>query len=122
LGAALGTTVAMTARPAAPPSGAAAPSPAASIEIPARPIMGAIPPPAYPQAARRRGEQGRVLVRVQVSPDGSPAAVSVAASSGSASLDDAALAAVRAARFTPATRNGTPVAGAAEVPIVFRLE
>ncbi|MBO0710433.1 MAG: energy transducer TonB, partial [Acetobacteraceae bacterium] len=62
------------------------------------------------------------LVRVQVAPDGSLASVSLAQSSGSPALDEAALAAVRQSRFSPATRGGVPVAGAAEVPIVFRLE
>ena len=99
-----------------------APSVAPAVDVAARPVGGVIPPPPYPLAARRRGEQGRVLVRVVVSADGLAAAVSLVTSSGSPRLDDAALAAVRAARFTPATRNGHMVEGAAEVPIVFRLE
>ncbi len=79
-------------------------------------------PPVYPEQARRRGEQGRVLLRVSVNASGMAAGVSLAASSGSASLDAAALAAVREWRFVPATRNGRPVPATAEVPVQFRLE
>jgi protein TonB len=79
-------------------------------------------PPHYPETARRRGDQGRVIVRVNVSPDGEPLTLSIAHSSGSTTLDEAAMAAVRQWRFVPARQSGQPVAAAAEVPIVFRLE
>lgn len=78
-------------------------------------------PPIYPQRARRLGEQGRVMLRVNVSAAGAPLAVSVAESSGYPSLDDAARAAVEGWRFVPATRDGQPIAATAEVPIRFRL-
>jgi protein TonB len=78
-------------------------------------------PPAYPEQARRRGQQGRVLLQVNVSAEGAPVAVTVAQSSGFASLDDAALRAVRQWRFVPATRGGTPEPAVAEVPVRFRL-
>ena len=78
-------------------------------------------PPAYPESARRRGQQGRVILQVDVSPDGLPTTVSVMQSSGFPTLDAAALAAVQRWRFVPATRGGTPIAATAEVPIVFRL-
>jgi periplasmic protein TonB len=91
---------------------------------PPRPVAGLATNqrPAYPEGARRRGEQGRVVVRVAVSAEGSPLDVSVASSSGHASLDAAALAAVRRWRFVPAIQGGKPVAAAAEVPVQFRLE
>jgi protein TonB len=79
-------------------------------------------PPTYPESARRRGIQGRVLVRVSVSTDGTPLAVSVDESSGAASLDDAAVAAVQKWRFVPANQGSKPIPGTAEVPIVFRLQ
>jgi protein TonB len=47
--------------------------------------------------------------------------VLVKQSSGHAVLDEAALAAVRAWRFEPATLNGAPVEAEAEVPIRFKL-
>jgi periplasmic protein TonB len=92
--------------------------------VPPRPVAGmaADRPPVYPELARRRGEQGRVLVRVSVSATGTPLAVGIGQSSGHASLDDAALAAVRQWRFIPATQAGRPVPAAAVVPIQFQLE
>ncbi len=92
--------------------------------IPPRPVAGmeSNRPPSYPETARRRGNQGRVIVRVNVSADGEPLALSVARSSGYTTLDEAAIAAVRQWRFVPARRFGQPVAAEAEVPIVFRLE
>jgi protein TonB len=78
-------------------------------------------PPRYPEAARRRGEQGRVVLRVDVSADGAPIDVTVTEGSGFPSLDAAALGAVRQWRFVPAMRGGTPVAAVAQVPIRFRL-
>jgi protein TonB len=77
--------------------------------------------PVYPQSALRRGEQGNVMLRVSVSADGAPLTVDLAATSGHASLDSAAEAAVRKWRFNPATRGGTPVAAMADVPIRFRI-
>jgi protein TonB len=79
-------------------------------------------PPSYPESARRRGIQGHVLLRVSVSADGAPVSVSVAQSSGAASLDDAAVTAVRQWRFVPASQGSRPIPGTAEVPIDFRLE
>ena len=79
-------------------------------------------PPVYPAMARRRGEQGRVVLRVSVAAGGTPAQVAVGQSSGFPSLDDAAMDAVRQWRFVPATRDGQPVPAVAEVPILFRLE
>lgn len=80
-----------------------------------------IQPPKYPDIARKRGEEGTVLVEATVAADGRVLAVVVKASSGSAVLDDAACKAVRNARFTPARVGDTPVEGHVAVPIKFRL-
>lgn len=80
------------------------------------------PAPRYPLAARRAGEQGTVMLRVLVSPDGQPARVELEDSSGSAHLDSAAVEAVKRWRFTPARRSSETVEGWVLVPIVFRLE
>ena len=79
-------------------------------------------PPEYPELARRRSEQGRVVLRVEVSMDGRPLEISVARSSGFGILDSAAENAVREWRFVPATEGGRPVPATAEVPVQFRLE
>jgi protein TonB len=80
------------------------------------------PAPAYPAASRRLGEQGTVLLRVQVMRNGRPQAIEVLAGSGSPRLDRAATEAVRRWRFVPATQQGRPVDSWLRVPIVFRLE
>jgi protein TonB len=79
-------------------------------------------PPDYPAAARRRGLQGRVVVRVEVDAEGIPDDIEVIASSGHDLLDRRAVETVREWRFAPALRDGTPVAELIDVPIVFRLE
>ncbi len=106
--------------PATPRAAPGAPSGAV---VPPRPLVGLVgnAPPRYPPLALRRREQGRVVLRVTVSPAGGVIAVAVAQSSGSDLLDSAAMAAVRNWRFAPATRAGVPVEGFAEAPINFRL-
>jgi protein TonB len=79
------------------------------------------PRPAYPPAARRRGETGTVHLRVQVSEDGSAAQVTLKTSSGSSSLDQAAIDAVTRWKFVPARRGDTPVVSWVVVPIDFSL-
>jgi protein TonB len=107
------------------PSGAAADAPeVAAIERTAPGFAvgsGANPLPDYPYRARRLGQQGRVVLRVAVSPNGMPIEVEVAESSGHDGLDDAALDTVRQWRFTPAKVGGVAVAGTVDVPITFRL-
>lgn len=110
--------------PAAAPGRPIAPPPAeAGPLIPPRPLSAAAGnrPPYYPDAAKERGEQGRVLLRVDVTADGRASAVVVLRSSGFGRLDESAVAAVRAWRFIPATRGGRAVAGIAEVPVNFAL-
>jgi len=80
------------------------------------------PRPAYPFAARRKGVEGRVVLRVSVLASGGVAGIAVERTSGSRLLDRAALDAVRRWRFSPATRLGQPVASTVRVPITFRLD
>jgi protein TonB len=91
--------------------------------IPPRALSGAAGngKPAYPAEAMRRGIQGNVTLRVEVSRAGLPTQVLVLASSGHHDLDDAAVAAVQKWRFVPASRGGETVDATAEVPIQFRL-
>jgi protein TonB len=92
--------------------------------IPPRPVAGMETnrAPDYPEIARRRGEQGRVLLRVSVSADGTPLGVTVLDTSGHPSLDAAALTAVRQWRFIPATQAGHSVTAFADVPVRFQLD
>lgn len=56
-------------------------------------------PPSYPEVARARGEQGAVVVQIEIGRGGRVAGVQLTESSGYALLDDAAVRAVRAWRF-----------------------
>lgn len=78
------------------------------------------PAPRYPTMALRRGERGTVIVSVEVGPDGMPASVDVATSSGSRLLDRAAVDAVRRWRFRPAMAGEQPVTARVQVPISFQ--
>jgi protein TonB len=123
---AAGNRGALVVRPPAarPVQGAQATAEAAPAPvIPPSPIAGMDTnrAPVYPASALRRREQGRVVLRVRVSAEGTPADIEFAVTSGNPHLDAAALAAVRQWRFMPARQAGRPVAGIAEVPIQFRL-
>ncbi|MCA3389320.1 MAG: energy transducer TonB [Roseomonas sp.] len=78
--------------------------------------------PNYPEASRRRGEQGVVRVELFVDPTGRVADVRILESSGFSALDAAAVQAVREWRFRPAQRAGLPVAGSLSTAVHFRLE
>ncbi len=80
------------------------------------------PAPEYPRLARRLGEQGTVLLRVQVKPDGRASHVAIKASSGSSRLDASALDAVKRWRFVPAKQGDAAVSAWVIVPIIFTLE
>jgi protein TonB len=66
-------------------------------------------PPAYPLEAAMRGEAGSVVLIIHVSAYGLATGADVAESSGSASLDQAAVAAVRKWHFHPAMTDGQAV-------------
>ncbi len=80
------------------------------------------PAPVFPPMSRRLGEEGKVLLRVKVSPEGRPVAVDVEKGSNFERLDQAARDAVGRWRFVPARRGEQMVEGAVIVPIVFRLD
>lgn len=80
------------------------------------------PLPVYPPLARRRGIEGRAVLRVEVLPSGRSGTVVVSESSGHEILDRAAVEAVRAWRFVPARVGESAVGASVEVPITFRLE
>lgn len=77
--------------------------------------------PLYPERARRAGVEGVATVRVQLDPAGVVVAVELVQASGSRLLDDAALAAARASRFAPASRDAATVASEALATYRFEL-
>lgn len=78
--------------------------------------------PNYPEASRRRGEQGIVLLELSVDASGRIVDVRIVESSGFSALDAAAVEALRDWRFRPAQRAGMPVAATIIHPVHFRLE
>ena len=78
--------------------------------------------PTYPEASRRRGEQGVVRVELLVDPNGRVVDVRLLESSGFSALDAEAVKTVRDWRFRPAQRGGLPVAGSITTAVHFRLE
>lgn len=80
------------------------------------------PPPAYPLAARRRGVEGTVLVRAEISAGGECQRAELKKTSGHEMLDQAALEAVKKWHFVPAKRGSQAVVAWVEVPITFKLE
>jgi protein TonB len=108
--------------PAAAPVGpvaAAAPAPVIPPSFNADYLQN--PAPAYPALSRRLGEEGRVVLRVYVDPDGHPARVEMRTSSGHSRLDEVALETVRKWKFVPAKQGAQPVAAWVLVPISFSL-
>ena len=80
------------------------------------------PPPPYPPLARRMGEEGKVVLRVAVTPQGSASEVQIHTSSGSTRLDESAQRTVRNWKFIPAKQGDTAVSSWVLVPIIFKLE
>lgn len=78
--------------------------------------------PIYPPDAARRSQQGAVILLIHVSPDGLPAGVDVAQTSGFTSLDRAAREAVLTWHFLPAIRDGSPIAFDMALRVVFHLQ
>lgn len=91
------------------------------LTISAQPDYRKNPDPEYPLAARRRGQQGTVVVSVTVNPVGRAIAVALKESSGFELLDQAALRAVAAYEFEPARVGGRAVESQIEVPVRFQL-
>lgn len=79
------------------------------------------PLPAYPDAARRDGQQGLTILDVRVSKSGVPMEITIAATSGFPALDAAAAAGVTHWLFTPATKGGEAIDARIRIPVRFRL-
>lgn len=80
------------------------------------------PHPAYPRQSKRLGEQGTVLLLVEIDVDGSASQVKIQQSSGHPRLDRAALEAVAKWRFIAGKKAGVPQKMWVNIPIHFVLE
>lgn len=78
--------------------------------------------PAYPAISRRMGEEGKLVLRVELDENGRIDDAKVINSSGYERLDEAALAAVKNWQCNPSLRNGQPVRAVALQPFNFVLQ
>ena len=115
-------------RPARPPAPQRAPAPetssphrGAALSADLLPDYLRNPAPVYPDASRRKGHQGTVVLEAEVLASGRCGSIRILDSSGHEELDQTAIAAVRTWRFRPARRWQTPVAFWVEIPIRFQL-
>lgn len=74
----------------------------------------------YPEEARKAGVEGRVVVQFIVNEEGTVVDPVIVKGIGSG-CDEAAIEAVRNAKFEPGLQDNTPVAVQYSLPIVFRL-
>jgi len=81
-----------------------------------------LPAPEYPRRSRRLGEEGLVLLEVEVLANGRAGTVRVVRAPPYPRLVDAAVSAVRKAKFKPATSEGLPVRSLVEIPVRFKLD
>ncbi len=113
--------------PAVPKPAAVVPSTAAAPPSPPPRIVGGLKPgscprPAYPEVSKRLEEEGTVVLRFLVAPDGKVLQAEVEKSSGYRRLDEAARTGLAGCTFEPATVDGKPVRTWATVPYTWRLE
>ena len=77
--------------------------------------------PKYPPSARRKGIEGDVLLEATVDVSGNVSAVIIRRSSGNKALDDAAVDAMKKAKFRSAEKNGEKVPSTIIQTLSFRL-
>jgi protein TonB len=80
------------------------------------------PPPLYPDSARRKRQEGLVVLKVWIDIKGRSERVDVSSSCGFEALDQEAVRAVKNWRFRAAQFGGVAVRSVAEVPVRFKLE
>jgi protein TonB len=76
--------------------------------------------PIYSDEAREAKYQGTCVLVLIVGPDGRPRDINVTRTLGKG-LDERAIEAVRQWKFSPATKDGKPVAAAINIEVTFRL-
>lgn len=87
----------------------------------AQPRYSENPKPLYPQEARKKGDEGEVLLRVEVLSNGRVGEIEVRRSSGHEVLDRSAITAVKQWRFVPAKKDENPIPVWVNIPIAFQL-
>lgn len=77
--------------------------------------------PLYPRMAREQGWQGKVVLRTQITADGTVTSATVQESSGFSLLDESAVQSVKGWSFEPAKNGEFAVASTVDLPIRFDL-
>jgi protein TonB len=108
----------------APPAPPAPQMPAGPVTLSAELSVGCpqLNAPAYPPLSRRLGEEGKLVLRVELDEKGNVHVAQVVDSSGFKRLDEAAMAAVKTWRCNPPMRDGQPVRAIALQPFNFVLQ
>jgi protein TonB len=107
------------------PAAPANPAPAAVSDAPVRvtnPALAGNCPTNYPERARRRNQEGTVVLRFMISTDGKPFDITVIQSSGHELLDEAAQEILGGCKFMPQMRGNRAVTAIADQPMPFRLK
>lgn len=110
--------------PPRPPVAASAPAPAVAprqARVDAKDVLPADFKPKYPEGARKRNEQGLVLLEIAINERGRAEGVKILSSSGFHELDEAAVKAVRVTKFKPARADGKAVRATVRLPVNFVL-
>lgn len=107
--------------PPAPPPPVEAPKPP-PVRVAAEVDLKNCAKPDYPAASRRQEEEGRVVLRLLVGPDGRVNEARVDSSSGYPRLDEAARAGWTRCQFKPATVDGKPEQQWVTKTTIWKLE
>lgn len=86
-----------------------------------QPRLVSLPKPAYPPTARARGLEGKVGIRVSITPHGTVEAAEVVQSSGVESFDHAAQESALQAHFQPAVQGGVAAPSQKTIMVTFSL-
>jgi periplasmic protein TonB len=76
----------------------------------------------YPPSAKRRGEEGTIVVQLHVLESGKVDQVEVKTSSGFPSLDEGAVGYVKTWQLLPGTRDGKPIATWWSIKVTFKIK
>ncbi len=80
------------------------------------------PKPPYPPMAVKMRLEGKVVLLIEVLPDGKAGRVGVESSSGHELLDGSALETVKKWQFAPARKDGVIISQVVRIPITFNLK
>lgn len=111
----------LTFAQAAPSAESPAPEAAAPVRMTLPHVIGPQTPCPYPPEAKWQHKEGVTALRATITTDGAATEISVLQSSGSQTLDEAAVQCFAKWHFAPATRNFVPMTFAMKYSIRWKL-